>query len=200
MSQSEQINELAAALAKAQGAMSNAAKNRVNPHFKSNYADLASVLDAIREPLAANGLSFTQMMGFSEGNFILRTMLLHSSGQYIATEYPLPASGRAQEMGAAQTYARRYSLAALVGVAQDDDDGNTAPVLKEEIKKPEARITAQELDEVKQLLKETNSDTAAFCRVLKVASLMEITPTILPNALAKLNAKKQTMVVADAAE
>jgi hypothetical protein len=192
MSQSEQINELAAALAKAQGAMSNAAKNRVNPHFKSNYADLASVLDAIREPLAANGLSFTQMMGFSEGNFILRTMLLHSSGQYIATEYPLPASGRAQEMGAAQTYARRYSLAALVGVAQDDDDGNSA-IEHKPSPPPTPRITPEQLAEVRSLIDETATDIAKLCRHFKISSLMEITPTLLPNIKAALNAKKEPL-------
>lgn len=198
MIQSEQINELAAALAKAQGAMSNASKNRVNPHFKSNYADLAAVLDAIREPLAANGLSFTQTMGFNaNGNFILRTMLLHSSGQFITTEYPLPSAGRPQEMGASQTYARRYSLAAIVGVAQDDDDGNSAIEHKPEAP-PTPRINAKELEEVRKLIDETGTDIAALCRYFKIRSLMEITPAMLPNIKSALNAKKGPQ--ADAAE
>lgn len=131
MMQSEQINELAAALSKAQGAMQNAVMNRTNPHFKSKYADLSSVLDAIRGPLSANGLSTTQTMHIREGHMILRTMLLHTSGQYIVSEYPLPMTGRPQEMGSAQTYARRYSLAALVCNASDeDDDGNAAQTVK----------------------------------------------------------------------
>lgn len=198
MNQSEQINELAGALAKAQGAMSNASKNRVNPHFKSNYADLAAVLDAIREPLAANGLSFTQTMGFNAtGNFILRTMLLHSSGQFITTEYPLPSAGRPQEMGASQTYARRYSLAAIVGVAQEDDDGNSAIEHKPEAA-PVARIGAKELEDVRNLIDETNTDIAAMCRHFKIRSLMEITPTLLPQIKTALESKRRPQ--ADAAE
>jgi hypothetical protein len=123
---SEQINELAAALAQAQGAMENAAKNKVNPHFKSRYADLAAVLDAIRIPLSANGLSTVQTMQIGEHCIVLRTTLLHSSGQFISTEYPIAMALKPQEMGSAITYGRRYSLAALVGIAQDDDDANAA--------------------------------------------------------------------------
>jgi hypothetical protein len=120
--QSESINELAAALAKAQGAMRNAAYNRTNPHFKNKYADLASVLDAAREPLSANGLALVQQTLGNDGRLWLRSTLLHSSGQWMAAEYPLPGGGKPQEIGAALTYARRYSLSALVGIAADDDD------------------------------------------------------------------------------
>lgn len=204
MTQSEQINELAAALAKAQGAMSNASKNRVNPHFKSQYADLAAVLDAIRAPLAANGLSFTQTMGFNEhGHFLLRTMLLHSSGQFITTEYPLPSTGTPQQMGASQTYARRYSLAAIVGVAQDDDDGNTAIEHKPEHKpeaKPTPRISPQDLKDVQVMIEETGTDTAKLCRHFKIGSLMEITPALLQEIKIALNAKPKIVPVPDAAE
>ncbi len=127
MMQSETINELAAALAKAQGSMQNATMNRTNPHFKSKYADLSSVLDATRAPLSANGLSVVQTMQTGERGMVLRTMLMHSSGQYIATEYPLPVAQRPHEMGSALTYARRYSYAALVcNSADEDDDGNVA--------------------------------------------------------------------------
>jgi hypothetical protein len=177
--------------------MSNAAKNRANPHFKSNYADLAAVLDAIREPLAANGLSITQMMGFSDGNFILRTMLLHSSGQYIATEYPLPSSGRPQEMGASQTYARRYSLAALVGVAQEDDDGNSA-IEHKPAPPPSPRISENELKEIRVLIDETETDIAALCRHFKIKSLMEITPALFKTIKTALESKRKPQ--ADAAE
>src|SRR6187549_2757322 len=117
---SEQINELAAALAKAQGQMKNAAMNRVNPHFKSRYADLASVLDAIRAPLSANGLSVVQTMQPSDRAIILRTTLLHASGQFISTEYLMPMALKPHEMGSALTYARRYSVSALVCNSADD--------------------------------------------------------------------------------
>jgi hypothetical protein len=123
MKTSEQISELAAALAAAQGMMENAVMNRVNPHFKSKYADLAAIFDAARKPLSANGLAIVQTIG----DGVLHTRLLHTSGQWIASEHPLPMSGRPQEIGSALTYARRYSLSALIGIAADeDDDANVA--------------------------------------------------------------------------
>jgi len=121
MKTSEQISELAAALAKAQGMMENAVMNRINPHFKSKYADLAAIFDAARKPLSANGLAIVQTIGDS----VLHTRLLHTSGQWIASEHPLPMSGRPQEIGSALTYARRYSLSALIGIAADEDDDAT---------------------------------------------------------------------------
>src|ERR1700758_3763009 len=114
MLQSEQIDQLATALAKAQGAMQNAVMNRTNPHFKSKYADLSSVLEAIRAPLSSSGLSVVQTMQVGERGMILKTTLMHASGQFISTEYPLPSTQKPHEMGSALTYARRYSLAALV--------------------------------------------------------------------------------------
>ena len=122
MKTSEQINELAAALAAAQGMMENAVMNRINPHFKSKYADLAAIFDAARKPLSANGLAIVQTIG----DGVLHTRLLHTSGQWIASEHPLPMSGRPQEIGSALTYARRYSLSALIGIAADEDDDATA--------------------------------------------------------------------------
>lgn len=147
MNQSEQINELATALAKAQGAMQNATMNRTNPHFKSKYADLSSVLDAIRAPLSASGLSVVQTMQVTERGMMLRTTLMHSSGQFIVTEYPLPATQRPHEMGSALTYARRYSIAALICNSSDeDDDGNTAMDAKPEA--PRATLPKKDAKEV----------------------------------------------------
>lgn len=137
--QSEQINELAAALAKAQGMFKPVVKDKTarvrmksGGEYSYSYADLASVMDAIRGPLAANGLACAQAITMhSEGGMYLDTRILHSSGQWIGSTYPLPSGGAAQEMGSAQTYARRYSLCALVGiVAEDDDDGERAAVTK----------------------------------------------------------------------
>lgn len=120
--QSENTNDLSAALAKAQAAMTAATFNRINPHFKNRYADLAAVLDAIREPLATNGLSVTQTTEIREGGFVLVTTLRHSSGQWVGSEYPLPIGAKPQELGSALTYARRYSLSAIACIAADDDD------------------------------------------------------------------------------
>jgi len=126
--QSEQINELAMALSKAQGEIVGAKKDSQNPFFKSNYADLASVWDAIREPLSKNGLAVVQTMEAAVGEeTLLHTTLVHSSGQWIRGYAAIKAKDASpQAQGSAITYARRYALAAIVGVAQIDDDANAA--------------------------------------------------------------------------
>lgn len=122
------LGSLAKALAKAQGEISTAKKDSTNPHFKSAYADLASIWDACRGPLSAADLCVIQttQAGGRDG-VTLVTTLLHSSGEWIrGTLYMPNAKGDAQGMGSALTYARRYALAAIVGVAPDDDDGERA--------------------------------------------------------------------------
>lgn len=130
MQMSENINELATALAKAQGEMKNAGKTSDNPFFKSKYADLAEILNAVREPLSKYGLSISQLydgMGMPDKTITVTTLLMHSSGQYISNSanYPV-AKADIQGVGSAITYARRYSLAAILGLSQEDDDGNAA--------------------------------------------------------------------------
>jgi len=129
MERSEQINELAGALAKAQSTITPALKDSENPHFKSKFADLASVWDVARGPLTSNGLAVVQSPeADGNGGMMLRTTLMHSSGQFIAGTMPLLHDGRSmQSLGSAITYARRYAFAAVVGiVAELDDDGNAA--------------------------------------------------------------------------
>lgn len=121
---SEQVNELAAALAKAQAGMKPAVKNAKNPFFKSNYATLDSVLDSLKKPLSDNGLSVCQIP--TGGGLV--TVLLHSSGQWVAGCLPLHAEKETpQAFGSAITYARRYALGAITGLAtEEDDDGEAA--------------------------------------------------------------------------
>jgi len=126
---SEQINELSTALAKAQGTIASAKKDRENPFFKSSYADLASVWDACRKPLSDNGLSVVQTTDITDKGVFLVTMLAHASGQWISGILPIrPVKDDPQGMGSAITYMRRYALAAIAGVAPEehDDDGNEA--------------------------------------------------------------------------
>lgn len=129
MKTSDQLNELAAALSKAQGELKNIEKGKINPHFKSRYADIADGLEVVRPVLSKHGLSVVQVTSLNPdtGIFLLHTRLLHSSGQWIEASYPIP-TGKAQEMGSALTYARRYSLFSLVGTAgtDEDDDGAAA--------------------------------------------------------------------------
>lgn len=124
---SESIGELAKALSLAQSQMGAALKDATNPHFRSNYATLASVVEAVKEPFAKNGLSFSQSLEETEKGSRLVTTLMHSSGQWLASSCPIIMSKNdMQALGSAQTYARRYSLAAIAGVPQADDDGNAA--------------------------------------------------------------------------
>lgn len=128
MRTSDQINELAGALAKAQAVIKNATLNKTNPHFRSRYADLAAVRDAVTGPLAENGLSLLQGMSQTEGALLVHTRLVHTSGQWIESVYPIINDvAKPQAMGSALTYARRYSLAALCNIAsEEDDDGQSA--------------------------------------------------------------------------
>ena len=133
MNKSESVAGLAAALAKAQGQMKGAVKDSANPFFKSKYADLASVVEAIRAAFSANGLSYIQTVEPSEKDEVrVETTLLHASGEWISCGVlSLPVSKvDAQGYGSALTYARRYSLSAAVGVAPEDDDGNAASAAK----------------------------------------------------------------------
>jgi len=127
MRTSEQINELATALAKAQGKIVGALKDSANPFFKSKYADLASCWDACREQLTSNGLSVMQFTETVENGLAVTTRLAHASGQWVeSTLIVHPKDDGPQAAGSAITYARRYGLAAIVGLAQVDDDGNAA--------------------------------------------------------------------------
>jgi hypothetical protein len=128
---SPQINELISALAKAQGQMRPAVFNRLNPHYKNRYADFTSCMDAAREPLSTNGLAVSQMPSTTaDGKFVLVTLLAHTSGQWMAGEFPLiSAKMDSQGIGSAMTYAKRYSLCGMTGIVADedaDDDAETA--------------------------------------------------------------------------
>jgi len=125
--QSEHINELAAALAKAQRTLKAAIKDSTNPHFRSRYADLASIWSAWQEAGPANGLAITQTTAVRDGAIVLITQMSHSSGQWMRGEYPLnPIKNDPQGLGSVLTYARRYNLAAITGVCPDDDDSEGA--------------------------------------------------------------------------
>ena len=127
MEMSEQVDALAKALSKAQGEMGGAVKDSSNPFFKSSYADLGSVIAAIKDSFAANGISYTQFPIRDEAGAGVETILMHESGQWIKSSYTLPlAKFDAQSAGSCLTYARRYALQAIAGIPAIDDDGNQA--------------------------------------------------------------------------
>lgn len=128
MPQSEKIGELAKAIAKAQAEMKPVKRENENPFFKSKYADLASVWEAIK-PFQANGIAVTQMpFDAGEGMIGITTQLTHESGEWMNGSLAVPLSkADAQGVGSAITYARRYALGCLTGVVtEEDDDGNMA--------------------------------------------------------------------------
>ncbi len=123
-----ELKELATALTKAQAEIEGAAADKSNPHFRSKYADLGNVIDAIKPALAKYGLSFIQRVHDADDAAKVETVILHASGQQISCgAVSVPVSKKdAQGYGSALTYARRYSLSAAFGVAPEDDDGNAA--------------------------------------------------------------------------
>lgn len=127
MYQSDQIDQLAAALARAQAEMDQPAKNATNPHFGNRYADLHEIVVTVLPVLAKHGLSVVQSTSLEAAGVVLHTRLLHTSGQWVAGAYPVvPVKPDPQGYGSAMTYARRYTLSAIVGLAADDDDDGEA--------------------------------------------------------------------------
>lgn len=126
MTASTELNELGKALALAQSEMKNAKLNRVNPHFKSKYADLAEIRDTVTPALSKNGIAVVQGTDATDNGLVVFTRLIHSSGQWIESRFPIPYD-KPQTMGSGITYGRRYTLSAVCNIAADeDDDGNAA--------------------------------------------------------------------------
>jgi hypothetical protein len=173
MLQSESVKELNTALAKAQGELFAAKKDSINPHFKSKYADLASVWEACREALSSNGLSVTQMPAEFQNNIMtLVTRISHSSGEWLEQTMTCPVGKPdPQGIGSCLTYMRRYALAAVVGVYQDDDDANSASYAPKE--RP-ATLTDDELSKIKLLSVATHSEVAKIAQFYGKKELHEI--------------------------
>jgi len=141
MQTSESIKEIAAVLPKVQAAIKGAMKDATNPHFRSKYADLTSVIEACKAALNSHGITFLQPVRANEHGVIVETVLLHTSGEWISDSLALPVSKNdAQGVGSAITYGRRYGLQSMVGIPAEDDDGNAAS------KSPADRVLARPTD------------------------------------------------------
>lgn len=125
---SDSLVKLAPALLLAQIAIDKVAKEADNPYFKSKYADVGAVIGAIKGPLNDQGITFLQFGAPApEGHLGLTTLLLHESGEYLAGTLTMPlAKADPQGLGSAITYARRYSLQAVLGLIAEDDDAEGA--------------------------------------------------------------------------
>jgi hypothetical protein len=187
MKSSELINELAAALCKAQAEMGGAVKDSSNPFFKSSYADLTSVIKAIKQPFSDNGLSYTQFPVTFEDRIGVVTRLMHNSGQWLEMDYTLPTVKKdPQASGSAITYARRYALQSIAGIPTADDDAESA-MLRGDDKKI---VSDDQIIAIKKLLDETGADSEKFCKWLKVRSVDQILAMHFDRAVAALQAKK----------
>lgn len=130
MNKSESITELAKALLNFHKEVGIVAKSSNNPFFKSKYASLPDIQEAIKEPLEKAGLVYSQLPDGLNG---LTTILIHAdSGEWIEASYTMtPAKNDPQGQGSAITYQRRYALGAVLGLTIDeDDDGNAASTSK----------------------------------------------------------------------
>jgi hypothetical protein len=127
MNHSQTIEKIAPALIKAQAKIKGALKDSTNPHFRSKYADLSSVVEAVKAPLLEQGITFLQGVHDAVDGVAVETMLLHTSGEWISSTMRIPAVKQdAQGYGSAITYGRRYGLQSMCGVPAEDDDGNAA--------------------------------------------------------------------------
>ena len=187
MKSSESINELASALCNAQGQMGGAVKDSANPFFKSSYADLTSVIKAIKQPFSDNGLSYTQFPVTDENGMGVCTRLMHVSGQWLEDQFILPMVKRDPQAGASSlTYARRISLSAIAGIPTADDDAESA-MLRGDDKKI---ISDDQIIAIKKLIDESGADVDKFCKWLKVRGVDQIRAMHYDRAVAALEAKK----------
>ena len=184
MQQSNTIIELSKAMAKAQAEMGGAVKDSSNPFFKSSYADLTSVIKAIKEPFANNGLSFVQFPINGDHSIGVVTRLMHESGEWLESEYLLPlVKNDPQSAGSAITYARRYSLAAMCGIPAVDDDAEMAMV------RGKSYISDRQFSELTELMEKSKADSDKFCKAFDIDSLSDLEVTYFNKAKSLLKRK-----------
>jgi len=169
MNHSETLGELFSAMSKAQAAIRKAKRNKRNVHLKNEYADLESVLDAVRPMLSKHGLAVIQQPICTEGHAGVVTWVGHTSGEWMSHELVLPMGGRGsnltQQAGAAISYARRYALSSIFAVAVGDDvDGAT-----EDGGKPKRKRAPKKKPPVVEVVKPTADD---LCEAL----MMKVMP------------------------
>lgn len=192
-----EASPLSAAMAKAFAEIEKATKGAVNPHFKSKYADLGAVIDAIKPPLIKHGLFFTQRChGTSgDGGVFVETVLHHSGGEEMSLgELFVPANKQdAQGFGSALTYARRYSLMTAFGVPAEDDDGNAAArsAPRQQATNGSAPITDSQRDLIATLAPAAGKTLQGICEAYRIGSLKELTEAQAVKLIERLKSEKK---------
>lgn len=196
----ENIDLLADALCKAQQEMERAIKDSTNPHFRSKYADLSSILDACMPALNKNGLSVLQPIIEKDGKEYIETILLHKSGQRISCFTRIFYNqNTAQAFGSGVTYARRYGLQSFICLGAEDDDGEKA-YNKEQHKKIEIEdiedvfINEEQQEELKLLANKKGISLAEVCQKSNAVSLNKINTKFYSALVKGLNNKPDVVV------
>lgn len=190
---------IAAALAAAQGAMDRARKGASNLHFKSRYADLSDVMDACMAALSANGIAVVQPVLRDGDRLFVETRLIHGPSGETLSDGGMPllvSKNDMQGLGSAITYARRYGLMCMAGVAADDDDGNAAsrPAPTARIgaapaaapPAPPATVTAEQFERLRDLADKAGVPEERLCATYGATSLEEFPAAAFEGAVRKL--------------
>jgi len=181
---------IAQALAAAQAEMKNPPLDSVNPHFKSKFASLAGLLHSCKPVLAKHGIALVQELKEADGGVACVTHLLHESGSVAYGPAFFPANKQdAQGYGSACTYARRYTLAAVLGlVGEEDDDANAATATAHD------PITKGQAADLEAMIEEVGADKAGFLAYMRAESLENIPAGQYRKAVAALEAKRRAGV------
>lgn len=188
------MKSIATALAAAQINMGKALKQANNPHFRSKYADLGSVMDACLPALNERGIAVIQPTGENELGRFVETIMIHGeSGEQLSCRVPLiVGKNDMQGYGSAVTYARRYGLMAMAGIAPEDDDGNAAAKAAPKQEAPK-KISAEQFQAINDLIFDTETDEAKFCAYYKVEELHDMNAKQATEAAAMLTKKKSKL-------
>jgi len=186
MEQSESINELTSALAKAQSEIRNPSKNTKNTFFKNEYADLTSVLGCIRPVASANGLSFIQSVEAYNGNVAVSSQISHVSGQWVkqvaSVELPKSSKNPIQDLGSMATYLKRYQAQSMWAVCADEDTDAQDLGIED--------ISDEKVAHLDAMLDATKSSKEAFLKVYGVENLKSLTESQYEKAKKQLQQKK----------
>lgn len=193
------ITKICEALTSAQGSMEKASKDSKNPHFKSSYADITSMIDASQKYLSENGISFTSSVVPIDGSFFLIGSLMHTSGEWIRTYIPLlMGKNDMQALGSSITYARRQALSSLCNIATEDDDGSKAKEEPKSFKRTESFATEEEISEIRSVISKISVIDSDFSETkvveaCRIQSLSKIPSSGVDSLLKNLNKKLEIL-------